>query len=124
MPTLILFTTHSRKIDPPSDRIVQDILALPDHLDKIIEAKGCVVSDIKLRHGRRYERADGNGLCEKKPRASQRKSTLKARLLHPDCQDAMEMLTSEALEKASELADAAQSEEPAEEDQEDDEESD
>ena len=36
-----------------SKRIVEDILALPRVLSKIIEYKGCVVSDEVLRHGRR-----------------------------------------------------------------------
>ena len=75
-------------IAPTSERIIEDISAFPRVLGKIVAAEGCVVKDEFLRTGRRARRADGNGLLKNKPRASQRKATLKAAPLHPDCQAA------------------------------------
>jgi hypothetical protein len=40
-------------VSPTSKRIVEDILALPMVLGRIIERKGTVVEDEALRHGRR-----------------------------------------------------------------------
>jgi len=40
-------------VAPTSKRVVEDILALPMVLDRIIEHKGTVVEDEALRHGRR-----------------------------------------------------------------------
>jgi hypothetical protein len=39
-------------VAPTSKRVVEDILALPMVLGRIIEHKGTVVKDEELRHGR------------------------------------------------------------------------
>ena len=66
--------THS----PSSERIIEDVFNLPGVLDKIIAAKGSVVSDEILRTGRRVIAG------KKKPRCRQRKDTLKAAGHHPE----------------------------------------
>ena len=68
-------------------------------MDKIIEARGCVVQDENLRTGRRGDalRADiqdewrklrNDGICKRKPRSRQRKATAdrvaETRPIHPD----------------------------------------
>ena len=35
--------TRCWQVEPTSDRIIEDVLALPDVLERIIAAKGCVV---------------------------------------------------------------------------------
>ncbi len=83
------------QMEPTSERIVQDIQKLPWIIDKIIEAEGCVVQDLALRHGRRGEewgRASGEGYCSAKPRMRQRKVTLKEAPLHPDCVEARNII--------------------------------
>ena len=79
-------------VEPTSARIVEDIKALPRVLDVIIAAEGCVVKDEFLRTGRRSRRADDKGELMRKPRNSQRVSTLKARPLHPDAVHALDIL--------------------------------
>jgi hypothetical protein len=81
-------------MEPTSDRIVEDIMAFPRGLNKIIENKGCVVEDEFLRSGRRYLRSDEKSMCKNKPRARQRISTLKSRPVHPDCVDAEKIINS------------------------------
>ena len=56
--------------------------------------KGRVTPDAMLhRHGRRYERLDGKGICKNKPRARQRIATAQeAPLIHVDAVEAREML--------------------------------
>ena len=76
---------------------MEDVLALPSVLERIIAAKGCVVQDQFLRSGRRARRADDKGDCKNKPVSKQRISTLHARPLHPDCQEAFRMLTGDTL---------------------------
>lgn len=71
--------------EPTSKQIVDDILGFPDMLQKVIDAKGCMVPDLALRTGRRYVHAGGTGQLEHKPRARQRKETLISRPCHPDC---------------------------------------
>jgi hypothetical protein len=69
---------------PTSEQIVADVLALPEVLQKIINALGCVVKDLDLRSGRRYIRADGKGDLLRKPRTRQRKDTMVSAPCHPD----------------------------------------
>ena len=92
-------------MEPTSERIVEDILALPGVLERIIAAKGCVVQDQFLRSGRRARRADDKGDCKNKPVSKQRISTLRARPLHPDCQEAFAMLTNDALDNLNKVLD-------------------
>ena len=85
---------HAWEMEPTSVRIVEDIKALPQVLDVIIKAKGCVVKDEFLRTGRRSRRADDKDDLKNKPRNSQRKETLKARPLHPGAEHAMGLIRS------------------------------
>jgi hypothetical protein len=81
------------EVEPTSERIIEDILALPQILEKIIAANGCVVHDLFLRNSRRHRRADGKGDCDRKPCRKQRIATNIARPCHPDCYDALAQLT-------------------------------
>ena len=73
-----------KDVAPSSERIVEDITALPRVLDRIIEAKGTIVPDIFFRTGRRYRsKADYRDL-ERKPSRRQRIETNLPRPLHPD----------------------------------------
>ena len=73
-----------------SKRIIEDIERLPRVLEKIIDAKGCVVPDENFRHGRRYLSLRGED-C-KKPRRRQRKSTNVGANFHPSLQECWEQL--------------------------------
>lgn len=84
------------EIEPTSERIVEDILAYPMVLERIIAAKGCVVKDEFLRTGRRARRADDKGDCKHKPRAKQRKVTLRFPPIHPDCKGAYDEIIASA----------------------------
>jgi hypothetical protein len=105
-------------IAPTSERIVEDISAFPRVLGKIVAAEGCVVKDEFLRSGRRERRADGKGFCKNKPRASQRKATLKAAPLHPDCQEAYDAFVKGAKFNVVESDAESSSEEEEEEEEE------
>ena len=72
---------------------MQDIMALPDVLQTIIEHQGCVVKDEYLRTGRRARRADDSGPLKNKRRSRQRKATLKDPVCHPDALEARNKLT-------------------------------
>ncbi len=89
--------TRCWQVEPTSDRIVEDVLALPQALERIIAAKGCVVQHQFLRSGRRTCRADDKGDCKNKPVSKQRKLIIRAKPLHLDCQEAFKKLTSFAL---------------------------
>jgi hypothetical protein len=71
---------------PSSDRIVEDIKNFPMVLQKIIEAKGCVVPDEILRTG---QRAVGGG-SKRRPRS--RKATIRSAEHHPGLQTAWEAM--------------------------------
>lgn len=79
-------------VEPTSERIMQDINALPNVLQTIIERQGCVVKDEYLRTGRRARRADYSGALKNKRRSRQRKSTLKDLVCHPDALEAKNKL--------------------------------
>lgn len=95
-------------VAPTSKRIVEDIFALERVLRLIVDAKGCVVPDEATRNGRRMRKAnapaevadedlDAKFWLKKKPRNSQRKSTLQYVLppVHPDAQCALDHLFGE-----------------------------
>ena len=86
-------------IAPTSAHVMEDIEALPDVLDKIIEADGCVVKDLFLRTGRRARRLD-NTEGKRNARPSQRKATVGKGTAprHPDCDAAHAALKSKWLE--------------------------
>ncbi len=83
---------RSWAVEPTSDRIIEDIEAFPRVLQKIIEHKGCVVLDEYLRTGRRYISIRGSE-CKNKPRMRQRKSTIALPPCHPDCLEALNLLS-------------------------------
>ena len=89
--------TRCWEVEPTSERIVEDIVALPEVFKIIIAAKGCVVQDQFLRNGRRARRADDKGDCKNKPVSKQRISTNRARPLHPDCNEAFTKISRTAL---------------------------
>jgi hypothetical protein len=75
--------------EPTSENIVDDILGFPAVLQKIIDARGCVVPDEDLRTGRRYvHSSESQRELKRKPRKRQRKSTMVSRVCHPDCMEA------------------------------------
>ena len=90
---------------PTSERIVEDILALPEVLNRIIAAKGCVVQDQYLRNGWRARRADDKGECKNKPVSKQRIAANCARPLHLDCREAFETITGAALHHLNNVLD-------------------
>jgi len=85
------------QVEPTSERIIEDVQALPEVLQRIITAKGCVLQDQYLRNGRRARRADDKGECKNKPVKKQRTSTNTARPLHPDCEEAFNKISGAAL---------------------------
>jgi len=92
-------TERAWAVAPSSKRIVEDILALPRVLSKIIEYEGCVVPDEVLRHGRRaakWESAEMSTSGQKaKPRSFTRIETLASSVPpHPDVDPARAMLRS------------------------------
>ena len=76
--------TRAWEVEPTSERIVEDIKAFPRVLQKIVNARGCIVKDEFLRTGRREVRSDGKGILRNKPRSRQRKATLTFPPIHPD----------------------------------------
>jgi hypothetical protein len=101
------------QVEPTSERIVEDVLALPRVLTKIIEANGCVVFDEFLRTGRRAVNTKGIEL-KHKPRSRQRKQTLKLPPIHPDHLEAYQMLTSDAIALHASEAETSALNEPLE----------
>ena len=83
------------RVAPTSKRIIEDIELLPQVLEKIIEARGCVVQDEEfrgLRHGRRAEEAGPDG---RRLRAHQRIATLTSGVPDiPEIQEARTMMQS------------------------------
>ena len=62
---------------PSSERIIDDVMALP-HVLRIVAAEGCVVADNDLRSGKRYVSVDNRKELKNKPLKRQRKATLAA----------------------------------------------
>ena len=60
------------RVTPTSERIIADIELFPNVLDKIIEARGCVVQDEEFRGLRSGRRAEGSGQLAPKVRRHQR----------------------------------------------------
>ena len=83
---------RSWEMEPTSERIIEDIEAFPRVLQVIIDNEGCVVPDECFKHGRRFVKLKGEGVCKSKPRKSQRIATLCGRPLHPDVVEAYESL--------------------------------
>jgi hypothetical protein len=104
------------EIEPTSERIIEDILAFPRVLQKIIDANGCVVLDEFLRTGRRYLKVRGQGECKIKPCKKQRKETLGLPPIHPDCFEAYSTFTMKILLQQVQTAQQIAAEEPLEND--------
>ena len=81
-------------LEPTSQRIIEDIDAFPRVLQKIIEINGCAVKDQAIRSGRRARRSNDQGDSKNKIIKRQRKATIAGRPVHPDCEDAQELLLS------------------------------
>ena len=60
------------RVTPTNERIIADIELFPNVLDKIIEARGCVVQDEEFRGLRSGRRAEGSGQLAPKVRRHQR----------------------------------------------------
>ena len=72
------------EVSPASGQIVSNIANLPNILTKIVQNEGCVIDDMRLRSGRRYEsKAPGKLGDIKKPKLKDRIETLKEPPLHP-----------------------------------------
>ena len=86
---------------------MEDIKALPRVLQKIVDARGCIVKDKFLRTGRLEVRSDGKGILKNKPRSRQRKATLVFPPIHPDHRQAYdEILAIARANPALDLANA------------------
>ena len=84
---------RSWEVAPSSSRIVEDISNLATVLAAIIAADGAKVHDLFHRSGCRADpKRDDGHLLKHKPRQRQRKDTLEAKPLHPDCQEAYDMI--------------------------------
>jgi hypothetical protein len=89
-------------VAPTSKRVVEDTLALPMVLGRIIEHKGTVVEDEALRHGRRLAKGKtweslkpNKAPLKNKPRSFQRIETLASGVpSHPDVEEARKILKS------------------------------
>ena len=72
-------------MEPTPERIVEDIMSLPDAVAAIKVADGCVVNSICSRTGRRWESMqEFKPVIKHKPIKRQRKSTITKRPTHPD----------------------------------------
>ena len=96
---------------PTSAQIVSDIQGLPKVLEKIIEARGCVVPDEFTRGGRRARRADDTGDLTSRWRNRQRKETHVYPHLHPDCAHALAILEVGCMEEMEDAVDDGEAEE-------------
>ena len=72
------------RIEPSLERVVEDIESWVYAVDKIIEARGAIVSGLALRHGHRWVRANGKGESVSRRTGRDRKDTFLGRPVHPD----------------------------------------
>ena len=85
-------------VAPTDERIVQDCMAIPGRVDKIVAAKGVAVPDIAFRTGRRALSAKGDRELKAPPRKRQRKASHSAPPLHPDAQQSWDDRAAEPVE--------------------------
>jgi hypothetical protein len=71
-PQLLSSIERTWRVTPTSKRIVEDVELLPEVLNKIIEARGCVVQDEEFRGLRSGRRAKDSGQLAPKVRRHQR----------------------------------------------------
>ena len=76
-------------VAPTSEQIVADIQGFPHVVQKIIDARGCVVPDEDFRGGRRELRKDGKGKLAGRKRSRSQIATNTDLILHADCQPAL-----------------------------------
>ena len=74
------------------------IWKLPDILDKIIAANGCIVSGEDVRAGHRAQRHDGKDPLTTRLRNNQRKNSQFQHPIHPDAQASYEALIDHYIE--------------------------
>ena len=79
-------------LEPTSERIIADISDFDNVLDHIIEAKGCVVPECRLRHGHRQQAHNGGRVLKRKVTQRQRKHLMQLGPVHPDAEEALEIL--------------------------------
>ena len=84
-------------LEPTSARIIADIEDFGNVLDLIIESKGCVVPECRLRHGHRQLSHNGGRVLKRKVTQRQRKHLMQMGSIHPDAEDALKILLGRAL---------------------------
>ena len=89
-------------LEPTSARIIADIEDLGNVLDLIIENKGCVVPECRLRHGHRQMSHNGGRVLKRKVTQKQRKHMMQMGPIHPDAVDVLKILLGEAPLEAEE----------------------
>jgi hypothetical protein len=79
-------------LEPTSERIIADIEDFGNVLELIIEFKGCVVPECRLRHGHRQQAHNGGRVLKHKVSKRQRKHLLRMGPVHHDALEALEIL--------------------------------
>jgi hypothetical protein len=94
-PQLLASVERTWRVTPTSKRIIEDIELIPEVLDKIIEARGCVVQDEEFRGLRSGRRAEGSGQLDLEARKHQRLMEMVSTVPHiEDKAEAKEMIQS------------------------------
>lgn len=94
-------------VAPSSEQIIADIQGFPRVLQKIIDAKGCVVPDECLRSGRRERRADDAGDLTSRKRVRQRVATFTDVALHRSCYPILDLMAGDDFTAIADVVDAA-----------------
>jgi hypothetical protein len=79
-------------LEPTSERIIADIEDFGNVLELIVEFKGCVVPECRLRHGHRQQAHNGGRVLKRKVSNRQRKHLLRMGPVHFDVLEALEIL--------------------------------
>jgi hypothetical protein len=90
-------------LEPTSDRIIEDIDAFPRVLEKIIANSGCAVKDEAIRSGRRALKSNNQGELKNKIKTRQRKDSIVGRPVHPQCEEARNILLGKGQEHLQKL---------------------
>jgi len=90
-------------LEPTSDRIIEDIDAFPRVLEKIIANSGCAVKDEAIRSGRRALKSNNQGELKNKIKTRQRKDSIVGRPVHPQCEEAWNILLGKGQEHLQKL---------------------
>ena len=81
-------------LEPTSARIIAVIEDFGNVLDLMIEFKGCVVPECRLRHDHRQQAYNGGRVLKRKVTKRHRKHLLTMGPVHPDAQGALNILLS------------------------------